>query len=270
MTVPFIESTSQGEAAGTSAAWASPALHIRRLMGLSVRTIVIDAGHGGHDPGTIGEMGTREKDVALDVALRLRRRLERSGAYRILLVRGGDVFVPLSERAEYANSNNADLFVSIHVNYLPRTSTNAVQTWYFGRHEDREADRLAERENRDSQYALSDFERIARQLGDTLKLQESKSLAASIQASLLASLRRQNRKVHDAGVRTAPFVVLLGVKSPSVLVEIASLSSPDAEQQLGVPEYRDEIASSISDGITRYLGNHNQGNTHGHDSYARQ
>jgi N-acetylmuramoyl-L-alanine amidase len=228
--------------------------NVRKLFGLSVRTIVIDAGHGGHDPGAIGKGGLREKDLTLDIALRLKDRLEALDRdYRILLVREGDVFVPLSQRAAFANSHDADLFVSIHVNYIPGTSTNAVETYYFGRHQDVHARRVAERENRGSEYTLSEFENIVRNMQDTIKLQESKALAGSIQRSLVSSIRRQNEEVLNLGVRTAPFVVLLGVKAPSVLVEVASLSSPEGERNLRRERYRDEIATYLAGGIAGYL-----------------
>jgi N-acetylmuramoyl-L-alanine amidase len=227
--------------------------NVKNLFGLSVRNIVIDAGHGGHDPGAIGKHGMREKDITLDVALRLKKKLEENTAYQIRLVRDDDVFVPLNERAAFANGQDTDLFVSIHVNYLPSTSTNAVETYYFGRHQDTRTRKLAERENEGSEYSLSEFEGVMRNMQDTIKLQESKALAHSIQGSLLKSIRARNQRVLDNGVRTAPFVVLLGVKAPSVLVEIGSLSSPQAEKSLGDERYRDEIATYVVAGINQYL-----------------
>ena len=227
--------------------------NVKNLFGLSVRNIVIDAGHGGHDPGAIGKHGMREKDITLDVARRLKKKLEENSAYRIRLVRDDDVFVPLNERAAFANGQDTDLFVSIHVNYLPSTSTNAVETYYFGRHQDARTRKLAERENQGSEYSLSEFEGVMRNMQDTIKLQESKALAHFIQGSLLKSIRAQNQRVLDNGVRTAPFVVLLGVKAPSVLVEIGSLSSPQAEKSLGEERYRDEIATYVVAGINHYL-----------------
>jgi len=227
--------------------------NLKSLFGLAVRTIVIDAGHGGQDPGATGKMGTLEKDVTLDVARRLRDKLETMGRYRILLVREQDTFLDLNQRAAYANERNTDLFVSIHVNYLPSTSTNAVETYYFGHHRDARTRKLAERENQGSEYSLSEFENVMRNMQDTIKLQESKALAHTIQGSLLRSIRARNQRVLNNGVRAAPFVVLLGVKAPSVLVEIGSLSSPDTEQKLRQEAYRDEISSYVAAGITHYL-----------------
>lgn len=226
---------------------------LKQLFGLGVHTIVIDAGHGGRDPGALGDLGTHEKDITLDVALRLRDRIVALGDYRVLLVRESDVFVPLWERAAFANQHEADLFVSVHVNYLPRVSTNAVETYYFGHYEDERTRKLAELENQGSDYSMSEFEELVRNMQDTLKLQESRALAHAIQDKLLSNIRASKQRVLDNGVRTAPFVVLLGVKSPSVLVEIGSLSSADAERSLRRETYRDEIANYLAEGIVDYL-----------------
>lgn len=246
---------------------------VRDLFGLSVRTIVIDAGHGGRDPGTMGRRGTLEKDVTLDVARSLKAILERNPEFRIFLVRDGDAFVTLNERAAYANSRDADLFVSIHVNYVPGMSKNAVETYYFGQYQDLRARALAQRENQYSSYTISEFEKLASSMQNTMKLQESAALAAAIHGSLLRNMRRLNHVVLDTGVRSAPFVVLLGVKAPSVLVEIGNLSSVDAEQNLQNAEYREEIASYLASGITDYLNATNDGKTHhvkGKDGIAKQ
>lgn len=231
----------------------SPDASLKQLFGLGVRTIVIDAGHGGRDPGALGTLGTHEKDITLDVAQRLRDRLAALGNYHVVLVRESDVFVPLWERAAFANQHGADLFVSIHVNYLPRVSTNAVETYYFGHYQDERTRKLAELENRGSDYSLSEFEALVRNMQDTLKLQESRTLAHAIQENLLTNMRARDQRVLDNGVRTAPFVVLLGVKAPSVLVEIGSLSSAEAERHLRREAYRDEIATYLAAGIVEYL-----------------
>jgi len=201
-------------------------------------------------------------DVTLDVALRLKSKLEMSGQYQILLVRGDESFVALRERAVYANDRNVDLFISIHVNYLPGTSTNAVQTYYFGQFSDAASRRTAERENQRSQYTVGEFEGLAKTMANEMKLQESMALAHSIQQSLVSNLRNKNEAVLDTGVRSAPFVVLLGVKAPSVLAEIGSLSSVEAEERLRRDEYRDEIASYLASGISNYLSDTPTGATH--------
>jgi N-acetylmuramoyl-L-alanine amidase len=231
---------------------------VRELFGLLVHTITIDAGHGGRDPGAIGKAGTREKDVTLDIARRLKEKLASNPQYRIVLVRDSDTFVPLKERAAYANSLETDLFISIHVNYLTGISKNAVETYYFGKYEDPATRKLAQRENEHSLYTISEFGQLMKDMQDSMKLQESKGLAQTIQGSLLRNMRLQNQVVLDTGVRAAPFVVLLGVKAPSVLVEIGSLSSTEAESSLGEARYKDEIASYLAAGISDYLANRPQ------------
>lgn len=237
---------------------------LKSLFGLSVKTIVVDAGHGGHDPGAVGRMGTLEKDVTLDIARRLKAKLEESGAYRVLLVRDGDVFVPLRERAAFANARPTDLFLSIHVNFMPGSATNAVEAYYFGRHRDARTRLVAERENQGSDYALSEFEDVLRNMQNTLKLQEAKALAHSIQGSMLAHIRADRQAVMDNGVRPAPFMVLLGVRAPAVLVEIGSLSSPEAERNLGREAYREQIASYVVAGIADHLDQQTAKEDHDH------
>ncbi len=245
--------------AAYAAPLASAQVPLKKLFGLSVKTIVIDAGHGGIDPGTIGKMGTMEKDITLDVAQRLKAKLEQNSDFRILLVRDSDTTIPLNQRVVYANSYDTDLLVSIHVNYLPDRSTNAVETYYFGPHTDAHTLKLAERENQGSEYTVSDFEEVIRNMRDTIKFQESKVLALSIQRSLLVDVREKDRKNWDRGVKTAPFVVLLGAKAPGVLAEISSLSSLDAEKDLRTEAYRDQVATYLAAGITNYLTKQNRG-----------
>ena len=226
---------------------------LRSLFGLGVRTIVIDPGHGGIDPGTSGKLGTREKDVTLAVAQRLKALLEHDRSYRVLLTRETDVTTSLSERVALANDAAVDLFVSIHVNYLPNTTLNVIETYYFGAHSDADALRLAEHENRGSDYGMSDFESLVRNMRDTIKLQESKRLAAAIQSSLTGNMQRTKRELFDVGIKTAPFVVLLGVKAPAVLAEISCMCNPEAERRLRTPAHREEVARYIAEGIVDYL-----------------
>ena len=228
-------------------------LTLKEIFGLGVRTVVIDPGHGGRDPGTSGKLGTREKDVTLDVALRLKALLEHDHNFRVLLTRDSDATTSLNQRVELANDANVDLFISIHVNYLPNSTLNVVETYYFGAHSDPEALRLAERENHGSEYSMSDFESLVRNMRDTIKLQESKRLATSVQASLTGNMQRASQDLHDVGIKTAPFVVLLGVKAPAVLAEIACMCNPDAEQRMRTPSHREEIARYLAEGIVNYL-----------------
>lgn len=231
----------------------SEGLPIVSLFGLNVGTIVIDAGHGGVDPGAVGASGTREKDITLDVARRLASRLERSGRYRVVLTRAGDETLSLARRVELANAAHADLFLSIHVNSLPNRQVNVIETYYFDISEDPAALQLAAIENRDSGMPLGYFRSLLETIGDTVKLEESKALAQHIQTSMIDNVRNQSTRVFDSGVKVAPFVVLMGVGVPAVLVEISCISNRDEEIKLQTSDYREKVASFLEQGITRYL-----------------
>ncbi len=234
---------------------------IADLFGLGVCTIVIDPGHGGKDPGAIGPAGLMEKDVTLDVARRLQARLARHENYRILLTRDDDEAVSLKDRVEFANLNGADLFISLHVNYLPVEKHTVIETYYFGPQTDETALRLAERENQDSEYSMSDFRTTIQKIGNTFKYQESRHLATLIQSSLYGNISRENISILSSGIKTAPFMVLLGVDMPSVLTEISTLSNKREERQLSTETYRENIAHYLEQGIVEYLSNtsHDEG-----------
>ncbi len=242
-----------GEDASASAQGALGAgASLASLFGLQVRTIVIDPGHGGEELGAIGPSGLREKRVALDVARRLRRRLEEREGYRILMTRAWDEHVPLRERVRFANENEADLFISIHVNWLPVEKVTSIETYYFGRG-DEEGLQLAARENQESAYTVAEFSDMMERVGQTMRLQESKRLATSIQKSLYRNMRQDNKDVSDWGVKTAPFVVLLGTEAPSVLAEISVLSNRAEEAKLKTRAYRERLAMFLEEGIIGYL-----------------
>ena len=225
------------------------------LFNLKVQTIVIDPGHGGIDPGATGQRGLKEKDVTLDIARRLRDKLAASGDYRVLLTREQDRKVFLKERVAFAKKNRADLFISIHINSLPpgAGSLNYVETYYFGPHTDQRSLDLAEKENHDSDYVMGEFREVIAKIGDTLKTEESKQLASSIHTNLFNDLKRRNRDLIDAGSKTGPFMVLLGVEVPSVLVEVSCISNKAEEARLSWPEYRDSVADFLEAGIVEYL-----------------
>lgn len=223
------------------------------LFGLEVKNIVIDPGHGGSDPGATGLAGNREKDITLDIALRLQQRLSRRPQYRVLLTRDSDVKMSLKERVAFAAEKGADLFVSIHINALPEQPVNLVETYYFGPYADDRTLQLAKLENQGSDYAVADFNTLIQKIGNTLKTQESRQLAADLQASLVSNLQRHDGRIIDAGIKTAPFVVLLGVDVPSVLAEVSCISNAEEEARLATGEHRSGIAASIERGIIRYL-----------------
>jgi N-acetylmuramoyl-L-alanine amidase len=232
---------------------AAVTMPITALFDLKVQTIVVDAGHGGKDPGAVGVHGAREKDITLDIARRLASRLERDGRYRIVLTRSGDETMPLAHRVEMATAADADLFVSIHVNALPNRNVNAIETYYFDFSKDPAALQLAAIENRDSEMPIGYFRTLLEKIGDTVKLQESRVLAQNIQESMIRNAKVHDEKVFDSGVKAAPFAVLMRVGVPAVLVEISCISNPEEEKKLRTPQYRETIASFLDEGISRYL-----------------
>jgi N-acetylmuramoyl-L-alanine amidase len=226
---------------------------IAELFDLGVRTIAIDPGHGGRDPGAIGPGGLKEKDLTLDIARRLRDRLEKHWNHRIILTRDGDVNVPLKRRVELANENEADLFISIHVNYIPVEPAMVIETYFFGAQAEEEEMRIAEKENQGSEYVMAEFRAMIEKISDNLKQQESRSLALCIQESLFRSIRNNNAKTANRGIKSAPFVVLLGADMPSVLAEVTCISNRKEEEKLADPAYREEIAAYLEGGIAEYL-----------------
>jgi N-acetylmuramoyl-L-alanine amidase len=229
------------------------AIPVARLFDLDIRTIVIDPGHGGRDPGAVGSTGLEEKEITLDVALRLAERLRALTGYRVELTRETDSTSSLRSRAEFANENDADLFVSIHVNYFPTEPVFALETYYFGPQSDASSLKLAELENRDSDYSVAEFDRMMGHFGDRVKLQESKRLAGYVQQSLFRNTKKINRRVSDWGVKTAPFVVLVGASAPGILSEIGVISNREEESRLRAAPYREELALFLEEGIVNYL-----------------
>jgi N-acetylmuramoyl-L-alanine amidase len=228
-------------------------LPLRQIFNLQVKQILIDPGHGGEDPGTSGKLGTKEKDLTLDIALKLKDKLERHPGYRILMTREKDITLSLNDRIDIARSCQADLFISIHINYIPDEPFNTIETYYFGPHTDKDSLLLAEKENKGAEYTLNDFKGIIRNIENTLKTQESRSLAYFIQKSLYRNFSRENKNIKNFGIQTAPFVVLLGVDIPGVLTEVTCLSNIEEEMKLSTKNYRKEIARYLEEGIVNYL-----------------
>jgi N-acetylmuramoyl-L-alanine amidase len=244
-------------------------LPLMAVFGLDVKTIVIDPGHGGNDPGAIGAKGTMEKDIALDIGLRLRDRLRNFGNYKILMTRDNDTTLRLNQRVEFANQNHADLFVSIHVNAYPDVRVKTIETYYFGAPADTATTELAKLENSDSHYGMADFKTMINKIAHTMKHQESAALATSIQHSLFNNIHTLDRRMRNFGVKTAPFVVLLGVDAPSVLTEVSCITNVDEEMKLNTPAYRAKIASFLEKGVHEYL-RHKQSRSAGDNTYEWQ
>ncbi len=229
-------------------------VHISRIFGLGVKTIMIDPGHGGTDSGAIGSMGSMEKDLTLDIAKRLRTRLAQYHNFRVIMTREDDRTISLNRRVELAKESKADLFISVHLNYVPSKPINIIETYYFGPSDDKIVLNLAEKENAGSEYGLGEFKKMIEKIGETMKLQESQDLAASIQHKLFANSRSRNNEILDYGVKRAPFVVLLGSEVPAVLVEVSCLSNRKEEIELNTALHRDNIASYLESGVLDYLG----------------
>ncbi len=220
------------------------------------KIVVIDPGHGGHDPGAIGPTGLREKDVTLRIAKELKKILEEKYNLRVYLTRTDDRYLELKERTRIANRKMADLFVSIHANASPRRSTSGVETYLLNWTNDREALRVAARENQISVEKMkaqqSELGMILASLKRESKRDESLKLAHYIQRSIISGLRG-SYGVRNLGVKQALFYVLVDADMPSVLVEVGFISNPREERLLRSSRFRRKTADAIAAGIFRYI-----------------
>jgi N-acetylmuramoyl-L-alanine amidase len=231
---------------------------LTRVLGLKISRIVIDAGHGGHDTGTIGPHGLMEKDVCLDVALRLGHIIEEKlpGA-QVIYTRKDDTFIPLEQRTAIADEAKADLFISIHANSSRDRYARGVETYYLNFATSPEAMETATRENAYSQESMHDLQDLIKKIARNDKIEESKELATDIQDSLSQRLELVSANERDRGVKRAPFIVLIGANMPSVLAEISFLSNPTDERLLRKPAQRERIAMGLYRGIATYLASIN-------------
>jgi N-acetylmuramoyl-L-alanine amidase len=231
---------------------------LARQLGLSARRIVIDPGHGGHDPGTIGPGGLQEKDLVLDVALRLEKLLRAEPETDVIMTRSTDVFVPLEERTGIANSKGADLFLSIHANSSRSPSARGIETYILSFAVDPHAEEVAARENAISAATLKDLQGLVKAIARNSKIQESRDFATSVHEAMIHNVKAGQAGIQDRGVRTAPFYVLIGANMPSVLAEISFVSNPEDERLLRKSDQRDKIALSLFQGIEAYLAGLNR------------
>ena len=226
---------------------------LAQQLGLEARRVVIDPGHGGHDPGTMSKKGLREKDVVLDISRRVSKLLVGEG-FEVLMTRNKDVFIPLEERTAIANSNGADLFVSIHVNASRSSRPRGIETYYLNLATSPDAAEVAARENASTTRRLSELNELLQKVMNNSKIEESRELASHVQTKMATGLFKSTTDSRNRGVKTAPFYVLLGARVPSVLVEVAYLSNRKDEQLLEDAAYRSKIAQSIAQGIRSYHG----------------
>ncbi|MCF6187271.1 MAG: N-acetylmuramoyl-L-alanine amidase [Desulfobulbaceae bacterium] len=230
-------------------------LSLAQQLGLGIRKIVLDPGHGGKDPGAMA-FGTKEKDIVLKVAKKLADILQQEYKYEVQLTRNTDTFLPLEERTAIANTSGADLFVSIHVNAHPNKSARGVETFYLNLATNAEAMRVAARENATSTHNISDMQNILSDLMQNSKILESSRLAEFVQANMISGLAREKYSVKDLGVKQAPFYVLIGAEMPAILAEISFITNPDEVKLLKTDAYLEDIAHQIAAGVAAYVENH--------------
>lgn len=227
---------------------------IARQLGLGVHRIVIDPGHGGKDPGTVNrQLGMQEKDITLDIGKRLNAILNEHSEFEIILTRPRDVYVPLEERAAIANSNQGDIFVSIHTNSAPRLTARGVESYYLNVTADPRAMEVAATENAMSSKSMADMRTILDHIMQNSKISESRILSQFIQGSMIANLQRKYDAIENLGVKKAPFYVLLGAQMPSALIEVSFLSNNDEARRLSAPEYRQTVAAGLYLGILNFI-----------------
>jgi N-acetylmuramoyl-L-alanine amidase len=224
---------------------------VARQLGLGVSRIVIDAGHGGHDPGASAS-GLSEAELVLDIALRLEKLLLAQPGMEVILTRRSDDYLTLEDRTEIANRENADLFLSIHANASANSAAQGVETYFLNFALNPQAEAVAARENAASGRTMNSLPSIIKAITLNSKLNESRDFAGSIQRALVRGLRPGNKNLRDLGVKQAPFMVLIGAAMPSVLAEISFVTNPREARLLKTQSYRQRVAESLLAGITRY------------------
>lgn len=222
---------------------------------LAVRRVVLDAGHGGNDPGTLGAFQLYEKHVTLDIERRLEALLARDG-FEVVVTRTGDHTVPLKERARMANESRGDIFVSIHVNSMRNPNSRGVETYYLGPTKDPVLERLAAAENQSSGYSLSDYRALLDRVYADARREESRTLAEVVQRELHQGLGTLAGGLENWGVRRAPFIVLVATDMPAILAEVSCLSNPKDAELLRNEGYRQKIAEALYRGIRSYATAH--------------
>jgi N-acetylmuramoyl-L-alanine amidase len=228
-------------------------LSLAQQLGLRVRKIIIDAGHGGKDPGAVGRNGMREKDIVLKLARILAEKVRDKLHCQPVLTRGTDVFLPLEKRTAMANIEKADLFISLHVNAHKYTNVQGLETYFLNIALDEDSMNLAARENATSTKNISDLQMILNDLMLNTKIHESSRLAEFVHSGLMSEVKGGYKQVKNRGVRQAPFYVLIGAEMPAVLVEIGYITNSVECARLGSDAYLTRVASGIVTGIERYM-----------------
>jgi N-acetylmuramoyl-L-alanine amidase len=222
------------------------------VSGGGLRKIVLDPGHGGKDPGAIGVGGVAEKDIVLSVAKKLARKLQAELGVQVVLTRNDDRFVPLEDRTAMANNEDADLFVSLHVNASPNSEARGIETYYLDNTSDEAAIRLAARENDTSRRNISDLQFILSDMTQNMKLEDSITLANRLQGALIGGMAGVMGDVKDLGVKKALFYVLVGARMPSVLVEMFFITNRAEARAISQDKYQDALVESLYEGIQKF------------------
>jgi N-acetylmuramoyl-L-alanine amidase len=238
-------------AALSEAPQSAPQRLARTVLPLPIKRIVLDPGHGGAQAGAVAESGASEKEITLDLALRLRRLLQ-DASFEVLLTREADVTMSLEQRVAFANARRADVFVSIHVNWISRRGVRPVETYHVGPTDDPAVLKLAGAENRESGYSLGAYRRLLERIYIDERRDESRALARTINAELYRALSAVNPGLQNRGVKMAPFAVLVGTEMPAILVEVSCLSNEDEAELLTTDDYRARIAAALLRGIRSY------------------
>jgi N-acetylmuramoyl-L-alanine amidase len=227
---------------------------LAKQLALGVRRIVVDPGHGGKDPGALGYLkGVREKDITLSISKKVSKKLQEQLGYEVLMTRSRDVYLTLEERTAFANTKNADLFISIHTNAHRNRDAYGMETYFLNLATDDDAIRVAAMENATSAKNISDLQTILSDLMQNAKINESSRLAASVQTAMYGKLKGKYKSVKNLGVKQAPFYVLLGAQMPAILVETSFISNPRECKRLVDPRYQDHLADAIVAGVQRYI-----------------
>jgi N-acetylmuramoyl-L-alanine amidase len=217
-----------------------------------LRKVVLDPGHGGKDPGASGPGGIAEKEIVLSIAKKLAVKLKTEMGTEVVLTRKDDRFVPLEDRTLLANSQDADLFISLHVNASPNADAKGIETYYLDNTTDEAAIRLAARENATSRKNISDLQFILSDMMQNMKLEDSITLAHRLQAALVSGMGKFMGDVKDLGVKKALFHVLVGARMPSVLVEMFFITNKNESRAMADPNYQDAMVDALFEGIQKY------------------
>ena len=232
-----------------------------RALGLKLGKVVLDAGHGGNDHGTTGPTGLTEKELVLDVTLRLGALIEQRLGSQVVYTRSTDVYVPLEERSAIANKNHADLFLSIHANSSPLRAISGAEVYYLNFTNSQDALDTAARENASHGKSIFELRDLIQKIALKDRLDESREFAARVQTSMAATWTKMNPAARNRGVKKAPFVVLIGASMPAALSEVGFISNPRDEAMLKKPEHRQRLAEALFSGIQSYAATLSQVHT---------